>query len=96
MEFLSVLTRLPAPQRRSPAAAQRLAAHNFPHSRFLAADLMPGLLEEFASLGLAGGTLYDGLVAAAAREYGCPLITCDRRAEPTYRALGVGYELLAS
>jgi hypothetical protein len=24
-----------------------------------------------------------------------PLITCDRRAESTYRALGVGYELLS-
>jgi predicted nucleic acid-binding protein len=47
-----------------------------------------------AALGLAGGAVYDGLVAATAREHRLPLITCDRRAESTYRALGVNYELL--
>ena len=44
--------------------------------------------------GLAGGAVYDGLVGAAAREHGLLLVSCDRRAEPTYRALGVSYELL--
>ncbi len=53
------------------------------------------LLHEFAEAGLAGGALYDGLVGAAARQHKLPLITCDRRAEPTYRALGVTYELLS-
>ncbi|BBZ52193.1 hypothetical protein MHEI_39100 [Mycobacterium heidelbergense] len=43
----------------------------------------------------AGGALYDGLVGAAAREHQLPLVTCDRRAESTYRALGVTYELLS-
>lgn len=45
--------------------------------------------------GLTGGAFYDGLVGAAARKHNLPLISCDRRAEPTYRALGVNYELLA-
>jgi hypothetical protein len=44
--------------------------------------------------GLAGGAIYDGLVGAAAREHRVLLVSCDRRAEPTYRALGVTYELL--
>ena len=48
------------------------------------------------SAGLAGGALYDGLVAAAARKHKLPLITCDRRAEATYRVLGVTYELLSA
>ena len=95
VELLSVLTRLPPPQRLSPAAAFRLEVTNFPDSRFLSATDTADLLREFVEAGLAGGALYDGLVGAAAREHKLPLITCDRRAEPTYRALGVTYELLS-
>jgi len=94
VELLSVLTRLPPPQRLSPAAALRLEVTNFPASRFLSASDTGDLLREFAAAGLTGGAVYDGLVAAAAREHKLPLITCDRRAEPTYRALAVTYELL--
>lgn len=94
VELLSVLTRLPLPHRLTPATAIRLEATNFPESRFLSAGGTGALLEEFVSIGLAGGALYDGLVGAAAREHRLPLITCDRRAEPTYRALGITYELL--
>jgi predicted nucleic acid-binding protein len=94
MELLSVLTRLPPPQRLSPAAAVRLEVTNFPASRFLSATGTGELLREFAAVGLTGGAVYDGLVAAAAREHDLPLITCDRRAEPTYRVLGSTYELL--
>lgn len=94
VELLSVLTRLPPPQRLKPMTALHLQLTNFPDSRFLAAADTPELLRELAALGLAGGAVYDGLVAAAARQHRLPLITCDRRAEPTYRALGVGYELL--
>lgn len=95
VELLSVLTRLPSPQRLSPAAALRLETANFPYSRFLSAA-NGDLLAEFVAAGLAGGAIYDGLVAAAAREHQLPLVTCDRRAEPTYRALAVRYELLSA
>lgn len=95
VELLSVLTRLPAPHRLSPAAAFRLEETNFPDSRFLSATDTKGLLRELAEAGLAGGAIYDGLVGAAARKHKLPLITCDRRAEPTYRLLGVNYELLS-
>lgn len=94
VELLSVLTRLPPPHRLSPAAACRLWETNFPESRFLPATDTGDLLREFAQAGLAGGALYDGLVGAAARHHKLPLITCDRRTEPTYRLLGVNYELL--
>jgi predicted nucleic acid-binding protein len=94
VELLSVLTRLPPPQRLSPVAAFRLQEANFPESRFLSATDTKNLLREFAEAGLAGGGLYDGLVGVAARKHQLPLITCDRRAEPTYRVLGVNYELL--
>ncbi|MBW0016865.1 MAG: type II toxin-antitoxin system VapC family toxin [Mycobacterium sp.] len=95
VELLSVLTRLRPPHRLSPAAAFRLEKTNFPESRFLSATETRNLLREFAQAGLAGGALYDGLVGAAARQHKLVLITCDRRAEPTYRLLGVNYELLS-
>ena len=94
VELLSVLTRLPPPHRLSPAMALRLEVGNFPDSRFLSAADAAKLLREFVAAGLAGGALYDGLVGAAARQHRLTLITCDKRAEPTYRALGVSYELL--
>jgi predicted nucleic acid-binding protein len=95
VELLSVLTRLPPPHRLSPTAAFRLEVTNFPDSRFLSTTAAGELLQEFADAGLAGGALYDGLVGAASREHKLPLVTCDRRAEPTYRVLGVTYELLS-
>ena len=95
VELLSVLTRLPPPQRLNPATALRLERVNFPESRFLSATRMAKFLQEFADAGLAGGAFYDGLVGVAAREHKLPLITCDKRAEQTYRTLGVAYELLA-
>jgi predicted nucleic acid-binding protein len=95
VELLSVLTRLPPPHRLSPAAAFRLEETNFPESRFVSATATKHLLREFAEVGLAGGALYDGLVGAAARQHKLLLITCDRRAEPTYRMLDVDYELLS-
>lgn len=96
VELLSVLTRLPPPHRLSPAAALRLEETNFPESRFLEAAETKNLLRDFVEAGLAGGALYDALVGAAARQHKLTLITCDRRAESTYRALGVNYELLSS
>ncbi|MEA2154892.1 MAG: hypothetical protein QOE11_1032 [Solirubrobacteraceae bacterium] len=93
-ETFSVLTRLPPPARRTPSAVARLLAANFPHSRFLGAEAAASLLPELAALGIAGGGIYDALVAAAAAEHGLALATRDRRAIETYRALGVRIELL--
>lgn len=88
-ETYSVLTRLPAHLRRTPAAAQRLLAHNFPASVFLDASTTAALGAEFARLEIAGGAVYDALVGAAARHHGLPLLTRDARAWSTYSALGV-------
>jgi len=96
VELLSVLTRLPPPQRFSPVAALRLEEKNFPESGYLSETETRNLLRESADAGLAGGALYDAVVAAAARKHKLPLVTCDRRAEATYRVLGVTYELLAA
>ena len=88
------LTRLPTPGRLTPAAAQRLMAANFPHSRFLSADRAAALLVELSARGIAGGSVYDALIGAAAVEHGLPLISRDQRARDSYRELGVDLEVL--
>jgi predicted nucleic acid-binding protein len=93
-ETFSVLTRLPHPMRRTPAAIGRLLRANFPASRFLGADACRQLLESLAELGISGGAVYDALVGATAREHGCALATRDERALGTYRTLGVRVEPL--
>jgi predicted nucleic acid-binding protein len=93
-ETFSVLTRLPPPNRRTPAAVAQLLAHNFPGSRFLSAEGAQRLHSRLASLGIAGGAVYDALVAATAAEHGITLATRDRRAAETYRALDIDFELI--
>lgn len=93
-ETFSVLTRLPPPARRSPAVVVRVLRENFPASRFLAADAAAALLDRLADAEVAGGSVYDALVGAAATEHGLRLVTLDRRALDTYRALGVDVEVV--
>ena len=93
-EAFSVLTRLPAPARRTPATVARLLAANFPHSRFLSEQAAAALLSDLQARGIAGGSVYDALVGAAAAQHRLPLATRDRRALPTYQALDVEVELL--
>jgi len=93
-ETFSVLTRLPPPVRRTPAAVARLLAQNFPYSRFLSVGAAATLLAELEPRRIAGGSVYDALVGAAAAEHGCILATGDQRALDTYRALDVQVELV--
>lgn len=93
-ETFSVLTRMPPPSRRTPQAVARLLAHNFPGSRFLSAQGAGRLQGRLAEFGIAGGAVYDALVAAAAVEHGITLATRDSRASETYRTLKVDFELI--
>jgi|SRR3954447_5876381 predicted nucleic acid-binding protein len=95
-ETYSVLTRLPGAQRRSPADAARLLSHNFPASAFLGADVSRALGPELAGLGISGGSVYDALVGATARQHHLRLLTSDVRARPVYELLGVDVQLLAA
>jgi predicted nucleic acid-binding protein len=96
VETYSVLTRLPAPHR---APAPLVAA--FLAERFAEAPLqLPArahlrLVEEAAASGLAGGAIYDALIAATARHARARLLTRDRRAAATYERLRAEYELIA-
>ena len=87
-ETFSVLTRMPPPVRRDPPTLRRLLNENFPGTHFLAARESASLLGRLAELGIAGGSVYDALVAEAARVHGVPLATRDHRALDTYRAVG--------
>ncbi|OGO55207.1 MAG: hypothetical protein A2V85_07980 [Chloroflexi bacterium RBG_16_72_14] len=91
-ETYSVLTRLPAGLRRSPADVTRLLARNFPDSGFLGEAESAGLAGELTGLGISGGAVYDALVGAAARQHRRPLLSGDARARPVYEALGVELE----
>lgn len=93
-ETFSVLTRLPGPGRLSPDAATRAISANFPLSRFLSSSAAGDLHARLGALGIAGGSVYDALVAAAAVEHRVPLATRDRRASETYRAVGAELEII--
>ncbi len=87
-ETYSVLTRLPGDARVAADDAVALLDADF-------RVVTPSASEQesahrlLAAAGIAGGAVYDGLVAIAARSAGMPLATHDRRALGTYAALGV-------
>jgi predicted nucleic acid-binding protein len=93
-ETFSVLTRLPAPARRSPAVVSRLLAQNFPATRFVSAGRTASLVAELAGHGIAGGSVYDALVAASAVEHGLTLASRDHRAQHVYRVVGAEVQML--
>ena len=88
-ETYSVLTRLPAELRLAPADAARLLSARFARPLLLSADVSGRLPEVLRELGIAGGAVYDALVALAARDNGADLATRDLRAKATYEAVGV-------
>ncbi len=93
-ETFSVLTRLPLPLRRDPVTVSEVLRVNFPATVYLSTSRARTLIAELADVGIAGGAVYDALVAAAAVEAGKRLISADHRAVRTYRSVGVDVELL--
>jgi len=93
-ETFSVLTRLPPPTRRTPAVVSHLLATNFPESRHLSPEGAAALMARLGDGTIAGGSIYDALVGSVAVEHHLTLVTRDRRALDTYRAIGVDIELL--
>ena len=93
-ETYSVLTRLPGTSRVAAPKAADMIERAFPASVALEPKVAVQAVSILAAAGIAGGAVYDGLVALAARESGIRLLSCDRRALPTYRALGVDVEII--
>lgn len=94
VETYSVLTRLPGEQRLRASTARQIIKANFPATVALPPDDALSAIEVLAEAGIAGGAVYDGLVGLAARAAGIRLLTCDRRALPTYAALSVEVQLV--
>jgi predicted nucleic acid-binding protein len=88
-ETYSVLTRLPGDLRLAPTDAARLLAERFVAPLLLGPDAAGRIPEVLSRLGIAGGAVYDALVALAALEHGADLATRDARAKATYDTVGV-------
>ena len=94
-ETYSVLTRLPGDARLAADDAARLLDARFTAPLALSADAARKVHNTLSRLGIAGGAVYDALVALAAQENGTPLATRDARARGTYDAVGVAVILVA-
>ena len=95
LESFSVLTRLPPPHRAPGEVVAEFLSARFPGAPLtLPGEEQLALVRLAASSGLAGGAVYDALVGATARRARATLLTRDRRALPTYDAVGVRVELI--
>jgi predicted nucleic acid-binding protein len=95
VEAYSVLTRLPPPHRAPADLAAAFLAERFPEAPLvLPARAHLALVETAARTGLAGGAIYDALIAATARHAGATLLTRDQRARSVYDHMKVKYELV--
>lgn len=94
-ETYSVLTRLPGDARVAPVDAVTLIDARFAVKLAPSPATSAGFHRLCAERGIAGGAVYDALVAVAARDNDVTLATMDARARGTYEAIGVRTELLA-
>ncbi len=95
-ETYSVLTRLPGDARLAAADAARLIEANFGPTLVPKPAAVVNLPRLLAPLGIAGGAVYDALVALAAKARDVPLVTRDARAIGTYAAIGVETEIISA
>jgi predicted nucleic acid-binding protein len=95
LETLSVLTRLPPPHRASGELVRDFMRERFPNPFLrLSAKAYRRFLFELPERGIAGGAVYDALIAATAAEHGVELLSCDRRAASNYERYGIRFALV--
>lgn len=93
-ETYSVLTRLPGEARVAPVDAVALIDARFPMKLAPSPETSAGFHQLCADRGIAGGAVYDALVAVAARDNDVVLATMDARARGTYDRVGVATTLI--
>ena len=91
-ETFSTLTRMPRSQRVHPMQIKLYLEIQF-KTEVSSTSYLPAITE-LTNLGITGGATYDGLIALTARNAGMKLLSLDRRAIPTYEAVGVEFEIL--
>lgn len=95
VESYSVLTRLPPPHRAAASVVESFLAERFPGAPLtLPGSEYRALLRAMAAAEVAGGAIYDALIAATAKHWAAPLLTRDRRAAAAYDKVGVRYEMM--
>ena len=89
-ETTSALSRMPEGHRIAPTVVLEALRQGFPRP-WLALDSkgLCGALATAVEAGVRGGALYDALIAATAAGHGAEVLSADRRALDTYRAMGV-------
>jgi predicted nucleic acid-binding protein len=96
LETYSVLTRLPVPHRAPRGMVHEFISEQFPEPQLvLEAAEQRALTARLVQLGIDGGAVYDALVAFTAAAAGATLISCDRRAAPTYERCGAAVRLVS-
>lgn len=95
MESISALTRLPRGLAVATDMAVELLRSRFPDEPLVldGGDHLE-LLSSLVRAGRRGGQVYDALIGFTALRAGAQLLTRDRRAEPTYRSIGVDFRFL--
>ncbi len=95
VETFSVLTRLPGAVRLMPSEVRTLLLEAFSEPVLtLPAAAHRKLLGIIAEEGVAGGAVYDALIGFTALHAGAALLSLDRRALTTYRAVGADARLV--
>lgn len=97
LETYSVLTRLPAPHRMTPEIVASFLDQTFGTHEVVAlsANEQRTLVGLCVAQGIAGGSIYDALIASTCAQASLKLLTFDVRARQTYALLGAAHELLA-
>jgi len=95
LEVYSLLTRLPEPFRADPGTVVEFLRRTFPAQRLvLARAQQQRLPSRLADLGVAGGAVYDALIALTTLGAEADLLTLDQRALTTYERCGASARLL--
>ncbi len=95
LEAYSVLTRLPERVRAPAELVRQYLEANFGAVWVgLSGEQQRTLLLRLPALGIAGGSVYDALIAATAAVHEAKLLSLDARAAVVYERLGTAYELL--
>ncbi len=97
LETYSVLTRLPAPHRMAPEVVANYLQLAFGSRTVvsLGPTELRQLVQTCCGLALAGGAIYDAVIAATCATEKIKLMTLDARARSTYVALGVDHVLVS-
>ena len=95
LETYSVLTRLPAPHRAPAGVARDFLSDRFSKPYLtMEAGRYESFVDGLPSRGIAGAAVYDALIATIAVDAGATLVSCDRRAAPTYERCDAVVEYL--